>query len=164
MRLLTKVNKWLALVLGISLLFCAFPFSALAVPYFAIGDLVWNDLNGDGVQGMGEPGIEGVTINLLGPGGGTPSQTTDSNGNYQFLVPHVGDYTVTVDLSTVPSAFPFPTTPTSYIIPFVSGGINSSADFGFSQNPPIPEPSTMLLFGSGLAGLGWWRYWKQKTS
>ncbi|MDH5575658.1 MAG: PEP-CTERM sorting domain-containing protein [Nitrospirota bacterium] len=29
-----------------------------------------------------------------------------------------------------------------------------------SSPPPIPEPSTMLLFGSGLAGLAAWRYGK----
>ena len=28
---------------------------------------------------------------------------------------------------------------------------------------PIPEPSTILLFGSGLAGLAAWRYRKSKT-
>lgn len=30
--------------------------------------------------------------------------------------------------------------------------------------PAIPEPSTMLLFGTGMAGLGFWRYQKQKMA
>ncbi len=49
---------------------------------------------------------------------------------------------------------------------------NSTADVFFDLNEfttgpvgsPIPEPSTVLLFGSGLAGLGVWRWRKNKTA
>ena len=40
------------------------------------------------------------------------------------------------------------------------GGITTPHE---PNHPPIPEPSTMLLFGSGLAGLGFWRYCKAKV-
>src|SRR5262249_61408824 len=32
----------------------------------SVGDFVWNDLNGNGVQDGGEPGINGVTLTLSG--------------------------------------------------------------------------------------------------
>ena len=28
----------------------------------SVGDFVWDDLNGDGLQGVGEPGVPGVTV------------------------------------------------------------------------------------------------------
>ena len=34
-----------------------------------IGNFVWNDLNGNGVQDPGEPGIAGVTVRLYSPYG-----------------------------------------------------------------------------------------------
>ena len=51
----------------------------------------------------------------------------------------------------------------------IGGLIGRSYDQGvatFSSSAtsaPIPEPSTMLLFGSGLAGLIGWRRWSSKT-
>ena len=61
-----------------------------------IGDTVWFDLNNSGgaTQDAGEPGIEGVAMELLGPGpdgiwGNGDDQvlattTTDENGKYYF--------------------------------------------------------------------------------
>ena len=59
-----------------------------------IGDLVWEDLNADGVKDANEPGIEGVTLDLyrdLNDNGkvdpGEPrisTQTTGANGAYLF--------------------------------------------------------------------------------
>src|SRR4051812_33965544 len=35
-------------------------------PPVTIGDFVWNDVNANGVQDSGEPGIPGVTLTLTG--------------------------------------------------------------------------------------------------
>lgn len=50
-----------------------------------IGDRVWDDLDGDGVQEGSEPGMPGVTVNLLdGLGGWLASTTTNASGYYSF--------------------------------------------------------------------------------
>ena len=65
---------------------------------FNIGDTVWNDLNGNGIQDQGEPGIAGVTVNLLDANGVVikgKTTTTDANGKYFFNVDN-GSYYVQV--------------------------------------------------------------------
>jgi hypothetical protein len=82
----------------------------------SVGDRIWYDADGNGVQAAGEPGIPGVTVTLLwsGPdgvfGGGddvTFTTTTDSSGTYLFPnLPVNGasdPYRVTV---TQPTDFP----------------------------------------------------------
>lgn len=49
---------------------------------FDIGDFVYLDQDGDGTIDSGEPGIPGVTVNLLGAGGGVIATTTTS---YQVI-------------------------------------------------------------------------------
>jgi len=52
----------------------------------SLGDYVWNDLNHNGVQDAGEPGIGGVTVTLYDATGATvqATTTTDAYGNYTF--------------------------------------------------------------------------------
>ncbi|MBE1877858.1 SdrD B-like domain-containing protein [Myceligenerans pegani] len=61
----------------------------------SIGDCVWSDLNGDGAQDEGEPGLEGVEVNLYdGDGNLVDTTTTDAECNYLFEELPLGDYTV----------------------------------------------------------------------
>ena len=67
----------------------------------SIGDFVWNDLNGDGIQDVGEPGVEGVTVTLTGTTGDGDAveliDVTDEFGAYGFDNLEPGDYKVTFD-------------------------------------------------------------------
>ena len=61
----------------------------------SLGDLVWNDTDADGVQDVGETGIDGVTVNLYASDGTLIATTVTSGGGlYLFdnLIP--GDYYV----------------------------------------------------------------------
>jgi LPXTG-site transpeptidase (sortase) family protein len=61
----------------------------------ALGDFVWNDLNANGIQDSGEPGINNVTVHLLDSGGNTISTTTtDASGFYHFTNLTPGTYSV----------------------------------------------------------------------
>ena len=71
----------------------------------SIGDFVWHDQNRDGIQDAGEPGIDGVTVNLKDSQGTVIATTTDPNGFYQFTGLCAGYYTVEVDESTLPPNF-----------------------------------------------------------
>ena len=62
-----------------------------------IGDFVWNDLNGNGIQDAGEPGIPGVIVNLEDCAGHVLATTnTAANGLYQFAGLTPGNYNVQV--------------------------------------------------------------------
>ena len=61
----------------------------------ALGDFVWNDLNMDGIQDLGELGIPGVRVNLYACGGGLLfTTTTDATGHYLFSNLSPGSYFV----------------------------------------------------------------------
>ncbi|HWR96801.1 MAG TPA: SdrD B-like domain-containing protein, partial [Candidatus Methanoperedens sp.] len=55
------------------------------LPFGSIGDFVWEDLDKDGQQDAGEPGLEGVTVALFKDGApfGIPA-VTDAAGGYLF--------------------------------------------------------------------------------
>ena len=65
-----------------------FTITGTVVAPATVGDRVWLDEDGDGIQGTGEPGVANVTVQLL-DGSGNPtglSTTTDSSGHYSFMV------------------------------------------------------------------------------
>ena len=77
----------------------------------SIGDFVWIDRDGDGIQDAGEPGIPNasVTITWFGPNGiiagGDDVEfalTTDVNGGYSLGGLPAGGYSVTVDSASLP--------------------------------------------------------------
>ena len=54
----------------------------------------FNDLNGNGVRDLGEPGLANWTIKVTDSSGHTQTTITDSQGNYSFTVPAPGTYSV----------------------------------------------------------------------
>jgi len=71
----------------------------------SIGDFVWNDLDGDGIQDANEPGIPGVLVVLTGPMGLLELDTTDENGFYEFDGLCAGSYLLEVEPGTLPEGF-----------------------------------------------------------
>ena len=63
----------------------------------SLGDVIWLDLDDDGAQGSGEPGVPGVTVVLLdGDGAELGSTVTDDSGNYLFVDLEPGTYMIEV--------------------------------------------------------------------
>jgi len=87
---------------------------------------VYNDINGNGVMDMGEPGIEGVSVSLVG----VEDTTTDSMGMYAFGVSASRAYTVT---ETDPAGF-ISTTDNTVVVDIVDQG--ATVDFGDQSEAP----------------------------
>jgi hypothetical protein len=75
-----------------------------AVANSSIGDLVWQDLNRNGIQDAGEPGFPGVTVRLTKPDGTIVTTVTNAAGFYQFTNLPTGTYTVCF-VTPIPSAY-----------------------------------------------------------
>jgi len=58
-----------------------------------LGDLVWHDVDADGIQDAGEPGIPGITVSLNTQNGTqVDSVVTDVHGYYSFGYFNTGEY------------------------------------------------------------------------
>ena len=124
-----------------------------------IGDTVWYDDNGDGVQQPGEPGIPDVEVcaTAADPAILPICILTDSNGHYLFVIAP-GTYSITIP---TPPANLSPTT-AAVIGPVIlpAGTVYLKADFGFNDDPGNPQLGTIgnLVFldanQNGALGLG----------
>ncbi len=69
-----------------------------------IGDFVWHDLDEDGIQDPGEPGLAGIVVTLLNARlDAIATTTSDANGRYLFSDREPGDYAV--EFESPPSFF-----------------------------------------------------------
>lgn len=109
----------------------------------SIGDFVWNDLNRDGIQDIGELGIEGVTVTLLDDTG-TPvlngigniiTTTTAADGSWSFNLLAAGDYQVLFDASTATDGI-------SYAPTAQNSGANDAIDSDSAPNGTSGQSQT----------------------
>src|SRR5699024_3829091 len=73
--------------------------AGVIAPTCTVGDYVWLDEDADGVQGDDEPGLEGVTVELLDADGNVvETVTTDGEGQYLFEGVECAEYHVRLAL------------------------------------------------------------------
>jgi len=114
-------------------------------PVVSIGDYVWIDSDGDGVQDAGEAPVAGATVTLLDTDGNTVTTTTNDNGYYSFTdLPGNTDYTVV-----------FPTTVTvdgiDYQLTAPAQGTDDAADSNPDQvtgEAPVTTPAAGKNLGT----------------
>ncbi|HVK07525.1 MAG TPA: SdrD B-like domain-containing protein, partial [Gemmataceae bacterium] len=121
----------------------------------SVGDRVWSDTNGNGLQDAGEPGVAGVGIRLVGPTGGTvATTTTNASGNYSFNTTGLSGSNYYLQLSAIPSGYTLSpldvgtndTIDNDFYGPgwtnyfsVVAGGTNTTLDCGLVPNTPTPS-------------------------
>jgi hypothetical protein len=97
-----------------------------------IGNFVWNDLNADGVQGIGEPGFNNVVVTLYNnTGESVATTTTDAYGKYSFAYLVPGTYSLGYTL------------PANYVFTASSG--TSETDGTNSDVNPITGKITNII-------------------
>ena len=140
------------------------------VGFAAIGDLVWDDANGNGIFDSGESGLENITLTLYEDSAGdgiynasddafVSTTFTDATGFYQFpsLLP-AGSYLVFVDTadSDLPTdafgnLYVLTTSDTDpYTVTLAGAEIHGDADFGFGTGAIIGDTIWRDDNGDGL--------------
>jgi len=113
-----------------------------------IGDFVWNDVDGDGIQDSGEKGIAGAKVRLTLPDGTTAEAVTNANGLYLFSGLEAGMYVAELILSSIPEPAEGSnkiTTPSSFTIELPENESYLDADFGIVAALPNTGVSTDSL-------------------
>jgi len=113
---------------------------------YVLGDTVFVDANGNGVQDSGEPGIPGIGLQLFDERGyPLATAVTDAAGHYSF---EADSYSYTVRVTNPPAGY-LATTPAQCQATIGTANV-LTCDFGY--RPPSPP-------GTGTLG-----YWKNHAS
>ncbi|MGZ8785369.1 MAG: SdrD B-like domain-containing protein, partial [Acidimicrobiia bacterium] len=129
----------------------------------SIGDLVWNDLDADGVLDGGEPGLVGITVDLTWAGSNGSfgdaddvlyaSQVTDGSGMYDFTGLPSGLFRVDVDDATLPLGATLTTAAEPLDVAVVPGEDFNGADFGY-RIPAVGDVVWVDVDGDGIQDVG----------
>ncbi len=128
-----------------------------------IGDRVWFDDDGDGVQDANETGINDVTVKLIDKDTNqlVATETTDGDGNYLFENVAKGNYTVMVDETTLPENIlmqtgdPDAALDGMSMLSLAAGGENLQQDFGYRKAKHVLiEAEDMHLCGYRVEHVG----------
>lgn len=124
--------------------------AGLFKPRAVIGNFVWSDLNSNGVQDAGEPGVGGVVITLL-DGGGNPVSVAITGADGFYLFPNVAPGNYTLSFTNLPSGVAF-TTPNQ-----TAGGGNDNNDSDVLGTTitgiVVTTTTTNLSFDAGVIGV-----------
>ena len=101
----------------------------------SIGGIVYNDFNGNKVQDEGEPGLEGLSVDLGGDA--TATATTDSTGAYEFAGLNAGAYEVT---SSGPDGFVSTSGSVLTVMLPLENSIVVDVHFGWMEEATNPLP------------------------
>jgi len=100
--------------------------------YGNIGDFVWFDINRNGLQDPGEPGIPNVLMRLEELNTGESAKTvTNTDGKYLFRTLLPGRYRVYVDGSTLPEGYFLTSAQSEFIVTLEDQQQYRDADFGY---------------------------------
>ena len=127
----------------------------------AIGDRVWLDGDGDGIEDYGEAGLAGVAVALVGAGpdgelGGADdvalgTATTTAGGSYTFANLAPGPYRVSAGVFPAGMA---PTTPSAVEVELDAHQQESSVDFGMAHTGAVAGQVWIDADGDGLRDAG----------
>ena len=107
----------------------------------SLGDLIWLDVNKNGIQDNGEAGLPGITVELYSCGNVLiTSQVTDANGNYLFENLEAGSYYIK------------PVLVGAYAFSPKNQGGNSALD---SDVDPLTGITTCITLPYGINDLSW---------
>ncbi len=102
--------------------------------FCSVGDFVWEDLNRDGIQDPGEPGLPGVVLRLINDlGYPVDNVVSDENGFFLFNTIPSGAYTIAIDAASLPSGMATTTQNLPFPIHLAHGDRFRDADFGFAS-------------------------------
>jgi hypothetical protein len=123
----------------------------------SISGRVWGDADGNGLPDAGEPGWNGVGVDLLDSSGATlQTTTTAGDGDYQFAALPWGEYTVSVQTATLPAGASPTADPDGVGTPHVASALlgcsdtSTGQDFGYAG---APNPTEWILVTKSGADL-----------